>query len=185
MRNLMGMAQKIVFQDISAKAERRPPRRREPLAEPLAMKRLKPERQETLDVKLFHAAREGNSGRIENLIRKGADPNARDAHGQTPLMIAVYLGRLTAAETLINAGAAVNAEDDMGTTALMSAVDRRDRKAVELLIKSGADVGKSSSDTSNVVMLARRSGYRELESKIRRQAIEKALDGARCASKTN
>jgi ankyrin repeat protein len=71
------------------------------------------------------AARHGEKGKaldaegtFRELLDCGADVDARNAYGQTPLIVAVYQMNPTAAEALIKKGADVNIKDDSGKTAL-------------------------------------------------------------------
>ncbi len=57
------------------------------------------------------AASRGDLSRVESLLREGADPNARDAFGQTALMYAASAGHQAVAEELIDAGADVHARN--------------------------------------------------------------------------
>ncbi len=54
---------------------------------------------------LHVAAREGNMERARLLLDAGADPNATDYEGWTPLYLAVYNGRTEFAKLLLEAGA--------------------------------------------------------------------------------
>ena len=47
----------------------------------------------------------GNNSAVNDLLRKGADVEARDEHGATPLHLAAAEGQLEAAKLLISAGA--------------------------------------------------------------------------------
>ena len=71
-----------------------------------------PDDQEISAYRGLHAAvASGNQAEIKNLIAGGADLNATDGHGRTPLMVAGYRRDVAAARLLIKAGADVNALD--------------------------------------------------------------------------
>ena len=86
----------------------------------------------------LHAA--ANKEIAELLIAKGADINAKDDTGGTPLFWAALEGNEEVAELLIRQGADVNAAGQKGWTALHWAVAMARKKSVELLIGEGADV---------------------------------------------
>jgi hypothetical protein len=66
---------------------------------------------------LQHRSARSISGRIQLLLKSGADPNQSSARGETALM-ASALDRLFD-EHLAKAGANINAQNSVGTTALM------------------------------------------------------------------
>jgi len=76
----------------------------------------------------------------EFLIAKGANVNAKNRGGWTPLHLAAGSWQKDLAELLIVQGADVNAKDNGGWTPLHRAVERRDQEMVELLIAKGAEV---------------------------------------------
>ncbi len=84
----------------------------------------------------------GNSKTIAKyLVRYGADVNARNQVGTTPLMYAMLQDKTFIPKLLIAGGADVNAADQWGRTALMIAAFEGKTKFIKLLIKAGADVG--------------------------------------------
>ena len=77
---------------------------------------------------------------IKLLISKGADVNAKEKYGNTPLHIAATAGGVGIAELLISKGAKVNARDDIGETPLHIAATAGGVGIAELLISKGAKV---------------------------------------------
>lgn len=76
---------------------------------------------------------------MQFLAAKGANVNARDFKGTTPLVLAVDLGFLEGADFLISVGARVDEPNDTGETPLISAVHRKDLALVRVLLKAGAN----------------------------------------------
>lgn len=75
---------------------------------------------------LHQAASAGMVQVIALLLRKGADANAADDGGWTPLMLAVRASRQAAVEALLDAGADAAAQNKQGATALhLAAVNGR------------------------------------------------------------
>lgn len=79
---------------------------------------------------------------IQFLIAKGANVNARDNKGMTPLVQACELGFIEGVDELIKSGARVEDANNTGETPLISAVHRRDLTLVRLLIKAGANADR-------------------------------------------
>lgn len=73
------------------------------------------------------------------LIERGADPNAEDNKGVTPLQLAVGLGYLEGVKLLLKAGAHPDTPDSTGETPLMLAVHERNLPMVRALLEGGAD----------------------------------------------
>lgn len=73
------------------------------------------------------------------LIGKGANVNARDSQGVTPLQLATNLGFVEGIELLVDSRARVDEPNDAGETPLISAVHRRDVGMMRILLKAGAD----------------------------------------------
>ncbi|KPJ78243.1 MAG: hypothetical protein AMJ54_04525 [Deltaproteobacteria bacterium SG8_13] len=79
----------------------------------------------------FHVAR--------ILVDSGADVNAVDHHGLTPLMNTAGSGALDIAALLVTNGARVDAATEDGQTALMIAAGKGHRDITALLLEAGAD----------------------------------------------
>lgn len=124
-------------------------------------------KQKRLDRALFSAVKTGDIRGMHTLLMEGADVDARDEHGQTPLMLAAHLGYPSVVERLIRAGANVDAQDDMGGTALMSAVDKSHGTIAKMLLKAGAKANVRDSETSCTIELARRLGDPEMARLLR------------------
>ena len=77
------------------------------------------------------------------LLERGANPNAADKHGVTPLAIAASLGFVEGVESLIKRGARVDVANSSGETPLISAVHRRDLAMIRLLLKNGASADRT------------------------------------------
>ncbi|MDA8085716.1 MAG: ankyrin repeat domain-containing protein, partial [Nitrospiraceae bacterium] len=83
---------------------------------------------------------EGYLKSVEVLIKQGADVNAKNNNGYTPLHRAAEFGHKDVAQTLIAHGADVNAKDNNGDTPLHEAAEGGQADIVKLLIAHGADI---------------------------------------------
>ncbi|KAH7616281.1 putative serine/threonine-protein kinase drkA [Nannochloris sp. 'desiccata'] len=95
---------------------------------------------ESLDLELLEAVRVNNIGKVERLVRNGANVNVADNEGHTALMEAAKEGYVDCVKLLLKHGADVNYCDNHSCTALMLAVFNGDVNCLEVLVKHGADV---------------------------------------------
>ena len=87
---------------------------------------------------LFRATREGNTDMVRSLVSSpGAEVNATDERGSTPLLEAARYGHDDVTRVLIAAGADVKAKDKDGKTALMLAVQGNHDEVVRVLKQAG------------------------------------------------
>ena len=77
------------------------------------------------------------------LLGRGADANARDNRGVTPLVVASNLGFVEGVDVLIQGGARVDESSVTGETPLIAAVHRRDLAMMRVLLKAGANPDRS------------------------------------------
>lgn len=83
---------------------------------------------------------------IQFLVERGADLNARDDKGYTPLHRAAYKGRKGAAEYLLQKGLNANIEDKDGLTPLHHTSLSGEDEVVRLLLEYGAEANAQASD---------------------------------------
>ena len=109
------------------------------------------------------AASQGNLAEVERLLKAGADLNAKDKSGTTPLHLAAAKNSTPAVlEVLLKAGADVNAKGKDGETPLHSAAGFNPTPAVlEVLLKAGADPRAIDSDGKTPHAVARPE-YRDI-----------------------
>ena len=80
----------------------------------------------------------GRLGEMRTLLAVGADVNAKNTVGWTPLHLAARIGHTEAARLLLAAGADVNAKDKDGHTPLHGAAENGHTDVVNLLRAHGA-----------------------------------------------
>lgn len=87
-----------------------------------------------------------NTKRIQALLAAGANPNARDRYGRTPIMCLCTKRGIPVVRALAEAGADLDAEDGFGNTALVHA-ERRSEAAAKALTELGAkSLGSASQE---------------------------------------
>lgn len=112
---------------------------------------------------LAAAIRSGASAdKISGLIKAGADVNAKDKSGNTPLIIAVTEGRKEVVSSLVSAGADVDGAGQGGATPLMWAAKRRMDDIAGILLAVGAKVDKTGDDGIDALQCAVFSADTEL-----------------------
>ncbi|CAF4201598.1 unnamed protein product, partial [Rotaria socialis] len=88
----------------------------------------------------------GSLDGIRCWIREGADIDAADAYGYTPLINAAMLGRADIVKVLIDAGADIQKPGQFGYTALHAAAQNGHLEVVQTLVKYGASVNCKNED---------------------------------------
>jgi len=88
---------------------------------------------------LISAAERGDTATALRLIADGADVDAQDARGRTPVMAATRANRVETVGALISAGADINIRDDLKDNPFLYAGAQGLLDILRLLIASGAD----------------------------------------------
>jgi len=126
-----------------------------------------------MNVELHRAARNKKIKEVQRLLDQGADVNARDDRGWTPLSHAAYYGYLKIVELLVSKGADVKAHEPEFGTVLHKVTksgyqeNKKFLKIAELLIEKGADVNAKikkdedeyEDENGEPVVLDEKSGY--------------------------
>lgn len=94
---------------------------------------------------IHEAVEKGETEKVAQLLRGGAQLEAKDKEGFTPLSTAAYKGRGEIAKLLISKGAAVDAVDNVGGTPLLWAINGKHSALAQLLIRKGANVNRKMS----------------------------------------
>ncbi|MGZ8982508.1 MAG: ankyrin repeat domain-containing protein [Methylotenera sp.] len=104
------------------------------------------------------------------LLNAGADVNARDRIGLTPLLLACgksSQGYKEIAEMLIKKGANINVRDRLGYTPLLLSLSGGVAGIAELLIERGADVYALTRNGENALSLAEKAGNTKIAELLR------------------
>jgi cytohesin len=121
------------------------------------------EKSESLNEALHKAVRLGNPDQVKKLLDSGADANARDGIGSTPLIDAAWSGNAEITRVLLQHGADVNAiHREAGSTALEYAVLTGRTTVVRLLLAAGADTARRYRYDQTVLHLAAARGFPEI-----------------------
>ena len=80
---------------------------------------------------------------VQILAAKGANVNARNNKGQTPLQLASNLGFSEGVEILLKLGAKVDEPNATGETPLIAATHRKDAALARVLLKAGANPARN------------------------------------------
>ncbi len=125
-----------------------------------------------LGEELLGHAEEGREALVLRALEDGAEPDARDHNGRTPLMLAAFEDHNRIVAELIDAGAEPNARDVDGWTALTYAAYGSKKETVGLLIEWGADVNAKVNSGQSVLSICRQKGYQEIVDLLQRKGAK-------------
>ena len=147
------------------------------------------------DADLQVAVKAHDLARVRELLDAGANVNARDALGATPLHDAAWNGYQDLARLLIERHADVNARHlEAGSTPLHYAVIKDEKEMAELLLDHGADLAATYRSGATALHLAADRGYTDVaqllldrgadisaRDRLGATALDNAADAARSA----
>ncbi|CAE7576009.1 unnamed protein product [Symbiodinium natans] len=108
---------------------------------------------------LMQAAYKGDTGKVKDLVEKGADINGQDAYGWTAVRYAVRNRQLDSVQALLDLGADINLASKTGRTPLMSAAGNGLEEICKLLVEQGdADIMALDDGGKTAYDLALRTG---------------------------
>jgi ankyrin repeat protein len=96
------------------------------------------------------------------LIKRGGDSTSKDNYGRMPLHYAAYYGRDRMIDFFLASGALLNAADEEGNTPLLWALINGQKGSAVLLIEKGAAVNAAAKDGTTPLRIARKKGYRDV-----------------------
>ena len=103
---------------------------------------------------LLGAASSGDTAVTARLLGQGADVNARNNQGDTPLLLAAKSGKIDTAQLLIEKGANIEAKNNVGETALITACTAGHAEIVQLLVEKGAGIDARDGGGATPLMYA-------------------------------
>ncbi|KAK0761671.1 hypothetical protein N5P37_005653 [Trichoderma harzianum] len=121
---------------------------------------------------LIIASHYGHRAVVKLLVEKGADIDAKDGGGRTPLLWATYNGHKAIVELLVEKGADIEAKDNYGRTPLSWAAYNGHKAIVELLVEKGADIAAKDDSGRTPLSWAAENGHEAIVELL----VEKGAD---------
>jgi ankyrin repeat protein len=103
---------------------------------------------------LHAAAASGSVVEIDRLVRQGADLNARDGYGRTPMMVAAFRQDDAAVRALIEAGANINALEHQSYDVITIAAVLNDLETLRTVLAAGGNARAITSPYSGTALIA-------------------------------
>ena len=95
-----------------------------------------------------------SKGSVSILVEGGANVNAKDMYGNTPLLLAVEKKDRETVKYLIDKGANVNVKNNNGDTPFMAAARNGDIETIKLLMSKGVNVNSKDGKGNTILIEA-------------------------------
>jgi len=102
-----------------------------------------------LDELLIDASKDGDTNKVEELLDRGANIEARSWYGNTPLSCAAINTDYDTVVLLLDRGAYINTSNNDGDTPMILAVSDYNKRIVKILLEYGADIKIHNKDKTN------------------------------------
>ena len=106
-------------------------------------------------------AREGNTSELRAFLEHAFPVDARDAQGNTLLMLAAYHGHSDTVDALIAHGADVDLPNDRNQSPIAGAIFKGEEQVVRALVAAGADLDSGSPSARETAAMFGRAGLLE------------------------
>ncbi len=123
-----------------------------------------------LNEQLFDAINENNINKTNELINEGADIDAKNDAGFTPLMVASKNGYVEVAKLLIFNSADIEAETNDRMRALLIAGEHGQIEILKLLLKNDVNINaedKNGNNTKSIALLNKHPEFAEIFKKLK------------------
>jgi ankyrin repeat protein len=115
-----------------------------------------------MNAKLVHAAEAGDTSAVLQLLAEGANINAQDERGRTPMMAATHGNHVETVQALIQAGADINIRDNRLDNPFLYAGAEGLLEILRLTIEAGADTRLTNRFGGTALIPAAERGHVEV-----------------------
>ena len=124
------------------------------------------------DGELAAAAGRGDLEAVNDLLRRGADPDDRGAGGRTAVTAAAYAGAASAVRALVDAGADVDLQDESRANSLLAVGETGDVEVLREVLRADPDLTRTNRFGGTALIPAADRGHVEMVRELLRTDID-------------